>query len=277
MPETAPTLSLADDVNMPKIGLGTWPMDDAEAEQAVAQALQLGWRLIDTAENYGNETGVGRGLAASGVSRHEVFVTSKFNRQWHSRNGVRQALENCCRRLNLDYLDLFLIHWPNPDLDRYVDAWQGMIDLHKEGLVRAIGTSNFLPQHLQRLIDATGIAPAVNQIQLCPWWPQHELQAFHRRHGIITECWSPIGRGGELLDQPQVQSLAAEYERSPAQIVLRWHIEQGIIPIPKSSDPRRQAQNLEVFDFSLTAEDMESLTLLSGQGPAMMNPMTFGH
>lgn len=277
MPALAPTLTLRHGAAMPRIGLGTWPMNDDQAEVAVAQALRMGWRLIDTAENYGNETGVGRGLRASGVPREEVFITSKFNRRWHSVEGARQAFEASCARLGVETIDLLLVHWPCPDQDRYVEAWQGLVALLREGRVRAIGTSNFLPEHLTRLIEATGVAPDVNQIQLAPWWPQAEARAFHAAHGIVTEAWGPVGRGEGLLTHPTVTALAAAHGRTPAQVVLRWHLEVGTVPIPKSADARRQAENLAVFDFSLSAAEVAALSALAGQGPALLDPLTFGH
>lgn len=272
----APTLTLANGVPMPQLGLGTWPMNDAEAAVAVARALNLGYRLLDTAENYRNEKGVGEGIRKSGVSRGEVFVTSKFNRQWHSVAGARLACEASLERLGLDYLDLFLIHWPNPDQDRYVEAFEGLLRLQEAGLVRAIGTSNFKPAHLERLF-AAGFAPQVNQIQLDPYHHRDDLVAIHRARGIVTETWSPLGRGSALLADPAILAAAERHGRTPAQVVLRWHVQQGFVPVPKSADPGRLAENLDVFDFALDAAEMAALDGLDRPDPTMFDADSFGH
>lgn len=274
--QPAPTVTLANGVQMPQLGLGTWPMNDAEAAVAVDQALQIGYRLIDTAENYGNEAGVGEGIRRSGVPRGEVFVTTKFNRQWHSIDGARQACDASLARLGLDYLDLLLIHWPNPDQDRYVEAFAGLVRLLEAGRVRAIGTSNFKPAHLQRLFDA-GLVPHVNQIQLDPYHLRSDLVAIHRARGIVTEAWSPIGRGSAMLADPAIVAIAARHGRTPAQVVLRWHTQSGFVPVPKSADPGRLAQNLDIFGFTLTADEMAALNGLERPDPAMFDADVFGH
>ena len=272
----APLVKLSNGVEMPGIGLGTWPMDDAQAAVAVAQAIRIGWRHIDTAENYGNEKGVGEGVRASGVARSEIFVTSKFNREWHSIAGVRAACEASLKRLGLDYIDLFLVHWPNPDQDRYVEAFQGLVEVQKAGLVRAIGSSNFKPAHLQKLFDR-GLVPQVNQIQIDPYRRRDDLIAIHHAKGIATTSWSPIGRGGELLSDPVIVAAAASHKRTPAQIVLRWHVEHGYTPLPKSADATRQAQNLDVFHFALTAAERKALDSLGRHDPHMFDSDSFGH
>ena len=272
----APTVQLANGVEMPHIGLGTWPMDNTEAARIVPQALEIGYRLIDTAENYQNEKGVGEGLRASGVSRSEIFVTSKFNRKWHSIEGARSACEASLQRMGLDYIDLFLIHWPNPDQDRFIEAFQGLVRLLEVGLVRAIGTSNFKPGHLQRLLDL-GLVPHVNQIQLDPYHRRDDLVAIHRAHGIVTESWRPLGSGNSMLSDPEVLALAARHDRTPAQIVLRWQVQQGFVACPKSSNPLRQAQNLDIFDFSLTPEEIKTLDGLDRPDPEMLDADRFGH
>lgn len=274
-PALVPTLILANGVTMPRLGLGTWPMDDDAAAVEVRTAIELGYRLIDTAENYANELGVGRAIKDSGVDRAALFVTSKFNRKWHSVDGVRKACEASLGRLGLDYLDLYLIHWPNPDQGTYVEAYEGLIALQEAGLVRAIGTSNFIHEHLAALRER-GFVPQVNQIQLDPYHTRSDVVALHAAQGTVTESWSPIGRAGDLLAAPAVTALAERYARTPAQIVLRWHVQQGLVPLPKSSDPGRQAQNLAVFDFELAADDMASLSL-DRPDPAMFHPNTFGH
>jgi 2,5-diketo-D-gluconate reductase A len=277
MSTLAPTVALAHGASIPQFGLGTSPMNDDDAERAVVQAIEVGYRLVDTAENYRNEVGVGRGIKASGLPREDIFVTTKFNRQWHSAEGARTAFEASTSKLGLDYLDLLLIHWPNPDQDRYVDAWKGLVALLNSGQVRAIGTSNFKPAHLRRLIDETGVTPDVNQIQLSPLWTRQDERAFHAEHGIVTESWSPIGRGGDLLRQPNVVEIAEAHGKTPAQVVLRWHVQLGVVPIPKSSNRTRLEQNLDVFDFSLAEEEMASLSALDGSGSAPADSDVFGH
>lgn len=272
----APQLALSNGVEMPRLGLGTWPMDDAMAATAVAGALRMGYRLIDTAENYGNERGVGEGIRNAGIDRDEIFVTTKFNRNWHSVAGAREACEASLARLGLDYLDLLLVHWPNPDQDHYVDAFHGLVRLLEAGLVRAIGTSNFKPAHLQRLFDH-GLVPHVNQIQLDPYHLRSDLVELHRARGIVTETWSPIGRGGRLLADPVIAAVAARHGRSPAQVVLRWHTQLGYVPAPKSADPVRQAENLDIFGFTLSAEDMAALGGLDRPDPGMLDADRFGH
>jgi 2,5-diketo-D-gluconate reductase A len=268
MTEHPDYIELANGVAMPQIGFGTWPIADRKAEQMVATAIETGYRLIDTAEMYDNEGGVGRGIKAGGVDREDIFVTTKLSQRSHGRQEAQLAFAGSASRLGLDYIDLYLIHWPNPDLDRYVDAWRGMIDLLEQGEVRAIGVSNFKPAHLERLIDETGVAPHVNQIQLNPWIPRLAERKYHAAHEIITESWAPIGKGGGLLDDPVIAGLAERRERTPAQIVIRWHLQLGLIPIPKTADPDRLAENLDVFGFALTEDETELLAGLDrgGQG-----------
>jgi 2,5-diketo-D-gluconate reductase A len=273
----APTVTLANGVLMPALGLGTSPMGDEETEAAVAAALRAGYRLVDTAENYGNERGVGRGIRASGIDRDEVFVTTKFNRRWHGYDEAHEAFANSAERLGLERIDLFLIHWPNPRQDRYVDAWRGMLKLLEDGRVGAIGVSNFKPAHLERLLDATGMAPHVNQVQLDPRIGRAEERSYHAAHGIVTESWSPIGAGGDLLADPTIGDIARRYAKTPAQIVLRWHVQLGLVPIPKSSKPERLAENIDVFDFELSAEDMNEIEALDRRGEGAVDSDSFGH
>ncbi|MGW7685588.1 aldo/keto reductase [Kribbella sp. NPDC054772] len=270
-----PTVTLSHGSRMPRVGLGTSPMNDADAERAVSTALELGYRLIDTAENYRNETGVGRALR--GAPRDELFVTSKFNKRWHSVDGPRTAFEASAEKLGVEYLDLLLIHWPNPAQDRYVEAWQGLIALREAGLVKAIGTSNFKPTHLQRLIDETGVAPEVNQVQLSPVWTKAAERDFHEQHGIVTEAWSPLGKGTELLSHPTVQAIAEAHDRSPGQVVLRWETQQNVVPIPKSADPGRLTQNLAIFDFDLTSNELAALDELDGTAKPPADSDRSGH
>ncbi|WP_433874437.1 aldo/keto reductase [Sinomonas atrocyanea] len=274
---TAPLVQLASGHSIPQIGLGTWPLDDAQAADVVAKALELGYRHIDTAENYGNEAGVGEGLRRSGLPREDVFITTKFNREWHSVEGVHTAWENAVRRLGVEYLDLFLIHWPNPAQDRYLAAWEGLLKLRAEGKVRSIGVSNFFPAHSARLIDATGVAPDVDQLQISPYWVKHDMRAFNLGHSTVTESYTPIGRGKDLLAEPAVIAAADAHGVTPGQAVLRWHTQQGLVAIPKSSHPERLAQNLDVFGFDLTPEEIAAFNALDGTGPEAADPESFGH
>jgi 2,5-diketo-D-gluconate reductase A len=235
-----------------------------DTERIVAAGLDAGYRLIDTAENYRNEAGVGRGIRASGVDREDVFVTTKLNRRWHGFEEAQQAWANSAERLGLDRIDLLLIHWPNPEQDRYVDAWRGMLQLLEDGKVRAIGVSNFKPAHLDRLIGETGVAPHVNQIELDPRMSRAEERAYHEAHRIVTESWSPLGAGGGLLTDPMIAAVAREHGRSPAQVVLRWHVQLGLVAIPRTSKAERLVENLDVFDFELSSDDMGRLATLDG-------------
>ena len=254
-----PAHTLNDGTKLPALGLGTWPMDDAQAERAVAGALGLGYRLVDTATHYRNERGVGRGVARSGVPREEIVVTTKLPGRHHGYEETLASFEESRRRLGLGHVDLYLIHWPLPRVGRYVDSWRAMIKLREEGLVRSIGVSNFLPEHIERLEKETGVLPAVNQIELHPLFPQEELRAFHEAKGVLTESWSPLGRGSALLRDPTVVSVAEALGVTPAQVVLRWHVQLGAVPVPKSSDPGRQRANLDVFGFELGPAQMRAL------------------
>ncbi|HEY9293686.1 MAG TPA: aldo/keto reductase [Microlunatus sp.] len=251
---------------MPELGLGTAPMNDAETAEAVRTAAECGYRLFDTAENYRNEAGVGQGIKDSGIPRNQVFITTKFNKEWHSVDGVRRAFDNATAKLGTDYLDLFLIHWPNPGQDRYVDAWKGLIKLREEGSVKAIGTSNFKPAHLDRIIGETGVVPDVNQINLNPYTTRDASVAYHQEHKIITESWSPI-KPTAMLQEPVISDLAELYQRTPAQIVLRWHTQLGHVAVPKSATPSRIRDNISIFDFELTSEQLQSISALDrGEG-----------
>ncbi|MER6538074.1 aldo/keto reductase [Streptomyces sp. 900105755] len=255
-----PVYTLNDGTTVPAIGLGTWPMDDAQAERAVRQGLELGYRLVDTAVNYRNESGVGRGVASSGVPREEVVVTTKLPGRHHGYEETLASFEESRRRLGLEYVDLYLIHWPNPRVGKYVDSWKAMIKLREDGLVRSIGVSNFTEEHLTRLEKETGVLPSVNQVELHPLFPQDELRAFHADRGIVTESWSPLGRDVRLLDDPAVVAVAEAHGVTPAQVVLRWHVQLGALPIPKSADAARQRANLDLFGFQLDAAEMAAVS-----------------
>ena len=263
---------------MPVLGLGTYPLTNAQVEKVVEKALEVGYRLFDTAENYGNETGLGRAIHSSGLDRSQLFITTKFNAEWHGVELVQEAFQRSAKRLQLEHIDQLLIHWPNPQQDRYVDAWRGLIRLRDEGRVSSIGVSNFKVKHLQRLIDETGVAPDVNQIELNPFVSRAELRAFHSEHGIATEAWAPLGKGGELLSDPVITSVAERHERTPAQVVLRWHLQLGNIVIPKTATPERLVENFAVFDFALDDQAMEALAVLDrGEEAVTLDSDKFGH
>lgn len=272
----APTVRLAHGARIPLLGLGTWPLQGDEAARAVRSAIESGYRLVDTAENYRNEEGVGQGVRDAGIAREDVFITTKFNRRWHSVDGARQACEASLRRLGVEYLDLLLIHWPNPDQGTYDEAWKGLVRLLEDGAVRAIGTSNFKPTHLQRIIDATGVVPDVNQVNLNPYATRDAVVAFDAEHGIVTEAWSPL-KPASLLSDPVVTALAEKHGRTPAQVILRWHTQRGFVAIPKSASPERQRVNLAIFDFELAPEELNSISALDRGESHVTDSDTFGH
>jgi 2,5-diketo-D-gluconate reductase A len=261
-PGSVPSMVLRHGAQMPQLGLGTWPMSNKEAERAIVSAAEAGYRLFDTAYAYGNEEGVGRGLRACGVPREELFLTTKLNGEWHGIEGVQDAWTAATKRLGVDYIDLFMIHWPLPRKDRYVDAVRGLAKLLEDGRVRAIGASNFKPAHLDRVIAESGIAPDVNQIQLSPYTTREEARAYHAEHGIVTQSWSPLGLGRELLRDPVIVEIAEHHDKSAAQVVLRWHVQLGLSAVPKSANPQRMAENIDVYDFELTVEEVAALSAL---------------
>lgn len=245
---------------LPAIGFGTYPLDDEAARRAVATALDLGYRLIDSAANYGNEVGVGQGIADSGVAREEVIVTTKLPGRDHGYQSTLESFHASRKRLGLEWVDLYLIHWPLPRIDRYVDSWRAMIELQRQGYVRDIGVSNFTPEHIDRLERETGVLPAVNQVEMHPWFPQQRLREYHAAKSITTESWSPLGRRPGLLDNTEVTTIAHAHGVTPAQVVLRWHVQLGAVPIPKSADSQRQRSNLDIFDFELSSEEVNTLS-----------------
>ncbi|WP_405637862.1 aldo/keto reductase [Streptomyces sp. NBC_01178] len=255
-----PVQALNDGTHLPAVGFGTYPLGDAAAEEAVAGALRLGYRLIDTAFAYGNETGVGRGVARSGVPREEIRLTTKVPGRHHGYEETLASFEESRARLGVEYVDLYLIHWPLPRTDRYVDTWKAMIRLREEGLVRSIGVSNFTAAHLERLQRETGVLPSVNQIEMHPLLPQEELRAVHAAKGVVTESWSPLARGREVLEDPSVRAIAEDHGVTPGQVVLRWHTQLGAVPIPKSADPERRRENLDLFGFELTAQELTTIS-----------------
>lgn len=268
---TATTVRLNTGHDMPLLGLGTWPMNGEEGATAVATAIASGYRLVDTAAKYGNEEAVGRGLAASGVPRDEVFVTTKL-RGSEQGAGTRDALHASLERLGLDHVDLYLVHWPLPRLGAFVESFGVMAELVKEGLVRSAGVSNFTPAHVDRVVAETGVVPAVNQIQLSPFLQRTGPRAAFDGAGIVTQAYTPLGRMAELGDDPVVTAIAREHGRTPSQVALRWYVQQGISAVPKSADPQRQRENLDVFGFTLTAQDMDRLAGLDRGEAATIDP-----
>ncbi|NUP60327.1 MAG: aldo/keto reductase [Pseudarthrobacter sp.] len=267
----APLIELNDGHSIPQVGLGTWPLDDDQVATAVVQALEAGYRHIDTAVKYGNERGVGNGIRASALDRSEVFVTTKLDGEFQGHDRAIAGLEGSLKRLGLDYVDLLLIHWPLPARDQYISTWQTYERLQAEGKVRSIGVSNFKPAHLERLMAETNVVPAVNQIQLSPAITRSAEREFHARHGIVTESYSPLGGSGAgLLSAPILSQLAEKHGKTPGQLVLRWHIQNGLVTIPKSASPERMRENLDVFDFALDRQDLAELGVLD-EGPGAGN------
>ena len=270
-----PTVTLNNGVPMPRLGLGTAGPGDEETRRRVREALNAGYRLVDTAARYGNEVGVGQGIADSGIPREEVFVGTKLRGSDQGYDSTRKALEASLDRLGLDYVDLYLIHWPLPRLDKYVESWRAMADMLDEGKIRAIGVSNFLPEHLDRLAAESPVVPAVNQIELHPWLHQREQRADDERRGVVTQSWSPLAKAGDMLDEPAFASIGSRYGKTPAQVILRWHVQLGLVPIPKSGNADRLRQNLEVFDFELSDEDLAQIDALdSGTRGSGLDPRT---
>jgi diketogulonate reductase-like aldo/keto reductase len=257
-----PSVTSPSGYTLPAVGFGTYRLRGEAGAAAVGDALAAGYRLLDSAASYQNEGAVGAAARRSKVPREEIVVTSKLPGRYHAFDDAIAAVEESVLRTGLDAIDLYLIHWPNPSVGKYVEAWRALIEARERGLVRQIGVCNFLPEHLDRLAQETGMLPVVNQIELHPYFPQTEALAFHREHGILTESWSPIGRGNDLLDHPVVTELARWHEVTPAQVVLAWHVSRGAIPLPKAAGRARQRENLAVFGVVLTDEDVARLTAL---------------
>ena len=267
----APLIELNDGNRIPQLGLGTWPLDDEQVAAAVVQAVEAGYRHIDTAVKYGNERGVGNGIRASGVDRSELFITTKLDGEFQGHDRAVAGLEGSLKRLGLDYVDLLLIHWPLPGRHQYISTWQTFERLQAEGKVRSIGVSNFKPAHLELLMAETDVVPAVNQIQLSPAITRTAEREFHAGHGIVTESYSPLGGSGAgLLSAPVLSQLAEKHGKTPGQLVLRWHIQNGLVTIPKTASPERMAENLDVFDFALDPQDLAELSVLD-EGPGAGN------
>ncbi|MFE3682884.1 aldo/keto reductase [Streptomyces sp. NPDC059095] len=270
-----PSITLNNGVEMPQLGFGVWQVPDDEAAKAVATAIESGYRSIDTAAIYENERGTGKAVAASGVAREELFITTKL---WNSEQGydsTLRAFDASLDKLGLDYVDLYLIHWPVPAKDAYVDTYKAFEKILKDGRARSIGVSNFQPEHLDRLLGETSVVPAVNQIELHPQLAQTESRALHAKHSIATEAWSPLGQGRGLLEVPTVVAIARKHDRTPAQVVLRWHLQIGNVVIPKSVTPSRIKENIDVFGFELDADDLAALAALDEGKRLGPNPSEF--
>jgi diketogulonate reductase-like aldo/keto reductase len=259
-----PTHTLNDGHRLPVIGFGTYPLRGPAGVDSLVSALHHGYRLIDSAVNYENEGAVGEAVRRSGVPRDAVVITSKLPGRHHEYGAATMCVYESLYRMGLDHIDLYLIHWPNPGVGRFVEAWQALVDLQREGVLRSIGTSNFLPEHLNRIIAGTGVTPAVNQVELHPYFPQAELREVHDQLGIRTESWGPLGQAGQLLHESVIGTIADQVGRTAAQVVLRWHLQLGSVPLPKSASPARQAENLAVFDFELDAAQVSAITALGG-------------
>ncbi|GKU83559.1 aldo/keto reductase [Niallia sp. NCCP-28] len=263
MNTSIPEITLNDGLTLPAVGLGTYDLRGAAGVQAMTSAIDMGYRLLDSAFNYENEGAVGEAIRRSSVSRNQLLVTSKLPGRHQKYENAIYTIQESLYRSKLDYYDLFLIHWPNPKTDLYVEAWQALIDAKKWGLIRSIGVCNFLPEHLDRLIKETGVAPSVNQIELHPYFSQEEQLAYDKEKKIVTESWSPLGRANNVLQNETIQQIANTHQKTIPQIILRWHIQLGALPIPKSSSPKRQLDNLNIFDFSLTEEEMNQISNLT--------------
>ncbi|GAA1992221.1 aldo/keto reductase [Catenulispora subtropica] len=270
-------ITLNDDVRIPQLGFGVWQIPDAQAYEAVSTALEAGYRHVDTAAAYENEAGVGRAIRESGVPREDVFLTTKL---WNGDQGydtTLRAFDLSLERLGTDYVDLYLIHWPVPEQDLYIESWRALEKIAADGRARAIGVSNFTAETLDRLLKEGTTPPAINQIELHPYFPQAAMREYDRKHGIVTEAWSPLGQGGDLLGEPLLTRLGGLYGKTPAQVVIRWHLQLGNVVIPKSATPSRIRENFDVFDFDLTPDEIDEITALGGAGgrigpdPAVFN------
>jgi 2,5-diketo-D-gluconate reductase A len=271
---SVPAIKLNNGVEIPQLGFGVFQIAPADTRAATLEALRVGYRHVDTAEMYGNEREVGEAVRDSGLARSDIFVTSKLNNGFHARDEALAAFDRSLESMKFDYVDLFLIHWPLPAVGDFVETWKTLEEIYRTGRVKAIGVSNFQKHHLERLAAETETVPAVNQIEIHPYFNQDDLRAFDREHGIATEAWSPIAQG-QVLDDPTIVAIAVRLGRTPAQVALRWHIQRGEIIFPKSSTPSRIAENFAIFDFTLPAEDMAAISSLHRNGRRGPNPDEF--
>ena len=274
---TVPTLRLNDGHTIPQIGLGTASLNDEQIAPVIVTAIEAGYRHIDTAYRYGNQRGVGKGIRESGINREEVFVTTKLDGEFQGNERALAGLDECLRQLDMDYVDLLLIHWPLPQRDEYISTWKTFEKLVAAGKARSIGVSNFKPAHLERLLAAATIRPVANQIQLNPRITRPDHVAYDRAHDIVTVAWSPLGQGNDLLAEPTLATIAAKYGKTPAQVVLRWDIDLGLVAIPRSANPERIAQNIDVFDFTLTPDEIAAISALDTGTEPRVDSDTMGH
>ncbi|TFJ92750.1 aldo/keto reductase [Lentibacillus salicampi] len=263
MTNQIPEITLNDGMHIPAVGFGTYKLWGTDGASAVATAIDNGYRLIDTAYNYENEGTVGTALQRTSVPRTELRIASKLPGRYHTYDKAVKAIQESLYRANLDYYDLYLIHWPNPIQDHYVEAWQALIDAKKWGLIRSIGVSNFLPEHMERLEKETGVLPSINQVELHPFFNQKEQREWHDEHGVATESWSPLARTNDILTNETIKRVADKHGKTASQVILRWHYQLGSVAIPKSASPKRQLENLSIFDFKLDNDDMTTLNKLT--------------
>lgn len=258
-----PRIPLNDGHAIPQLGFGVWRLPEDDAPEVVNAAIKAGYRHIDTAQGYNNEAGVGQAIREADIERDQLFVTSKLRNAHQGYDKALRSLDESLDRLQLDYLDLFLIHWPAPAHERYVDTWRALVEAQQQGKVRSIGVSNFLPEHINRIIEATGVVPAVNQLELHPAFQQRDIREFHRDKEILIECYSPLGgKGSNLLENDVLKRIGEKHGKSPAQVMIRWHLQQNLVPLPKSSKPERAEANFDVWDFNLTSEDIAGIDAL---------------
>ncbi|MFT8737203.1 MAG: aldo/keto reductase [Zymomonas mobilis] len=262
-PITIPTIRLNDGNDLPAVGFGTYKLNGSAGVDDIVSAIKVGYRLLDSAFNYENEGAVGEAVRQADIPRDTLRVVSKLPGRHHHFAEAIATVEESLYRAQLDYYDLYLIHWPNPSKDLYVEAWQALIEARKRGLIRSIGVCNFLPEHIEKLIKETGVTPAVNQVELHPYFPQEEQRAWDKAHGIVTESWSPLGRASKLLQDDTIKTIADRLGKSIPQVILRWHVQLGAIPIPKASSKERQIENLSLFDFELSPQDLEKIATLA--------------
>lgn len=274
---TVPSLRLNDGHSIPQVGLGTASLNDETVASVIVTAIEAGYRHIDTAYRYGNQRGVGKGVKASGIAREELFITTKLDGEFQGNDRAIAGLDECLKQLDMDYVDLLLIHWPLPQRNEYISTWKTFEKLRESGKVRSIGVSNFKPAHLERLLAETTMRPVANQIQLSPRITRTDHVEYDRAHDIVTVAWSPLGQGKDLLNEPILASIGAKYGKTPAQVVLRWNIELGIVTIPRSSNPARLAQNLDIFDFSLTPDEVAAISALDDGSEKRADSDVGGH
>jgi 2,5-diketo-D-gluconate reductase A len=273
----SPLIELNDGYKIPQLGLGTWPLNDEEVADAIVSAVEAGYRHIDTAVKYGNEAGVGEGIRRSGIERSEVYVTTKLDGEFQGQERAVEGLEGSLERLGLDFVDLLLIHWPLPRRGEFVSTWKTFERLQAQGKVRSIGVSNFKPAHLDVLLSETTVTPAVNQLQINPAVPRTFERAYNLRKGIQVVAYSPLGASSELLHAPVLAKISEKYGKTPGQVVLRWHVQQGLVAIPKSADPQRIRENFDVFDFELEDQDFEAIATLDAGADAGVDSDIQGH